>query len=435
MGYGYNPRYLNSLVLTIAAKDETFKQKLLALIATLQLKEVAKSDNTFHYKLNYIDEILQAYNADNAKIVQDRYKPLGKDFFKLTFNDDNTCIVSLDGIVDVREFNPKPKIIGDIKDVMSNFKIMFSDPLTTSRLKQHIVKEILDLVRNEGLYGLAKIDQLSFLNIFSDPTVYNVIKGFLINDDISEEELKNDYFTSEIKGYEAKINAPQNIVNSYFKKLNQDSIFLKQLNEAEAIVMLKKAIKATKKFNSLKLLEIRKEDGNFFLQADVSCRKVWNKPVDIYDEELLFYPIFWDVSNYYGLKELMQERHFVSLSNSGEEQKDDKWTVDHELIYEAIHKKNKETLYYMKIDSTTLLTKEKMALILVMNDLISTDKVTMQKYGETEQYSFTLAADVGDLVKHIADVPFKFAKDARKDCRTYLPLDAISNELKYYFGQ
>jgi len=419
---GAAPHKLNGLSITITTGDKDFKNNLLSLISKMDLKKVTDNGTISEYKLNYIDDILASGNSDKTERLQKLYTPLGKDFLKITFEEEGSISISLEGIVDEKNFNSKTNIIGDIRDEEKRFKEMFSNSESTTKHKQRILKAIINFIYEQNLQASAKIEGISFLYKLNDTAaVTDMIsqlshtKNFIV----AENAIEDDFFTVPVSSYKSEIKNPQNFVNVYLEKKGKELVDLETLSQQESCKVLRDAIK--KPFKPRAGLSVNIVDGKSYAYAEVNCRPNWNKPIQIDDETLTFLPVFDDNVNYYSFETLMQERYTIALASSGQKAyATPNWCYANQgLVYKLpkdTMKLDEESLYYKKITSTTLLTKAEKAVTLNINDL-----------------NFTLADNVDDIADFIDTIPAKLSEDAIADTKFTVAPNQVRAALKYYF--
>lgn len=123
-------------------------------------------------------------------------------------------------------------------------------------------------------------------------------------------------------------------------------------------------------------------------------------------------------SHYYSLETLPQEKCIIPLYNSGKRTNyTEDWTYMNSTKVHEVTYSGKKTTVFQKIDSANLLSKQKIAIMLNLNDL-----------------NVPLTDAIREIMEDVKKVSTSFSPDAINNADTYLKQEQIQASLEYYFG-
>lgn len=392
---------LNALRFTVHTEDLDFKNKLLAFINKQELLNISSEANDYTYKLNLVDDFLTMYGQASAAKSVDIVKNEGISFFHLHI-DGSSYSFSFDNIIKLYEFYKDSEIIGDIVAAYLASDYIFSEYALIQK-RAAIIKNVLKFLLEEGLLATSTINALSFVSTLNSTDDADLLKQLIKEGKASKDELQKNMYTGAFNHYKAYIKQPQKIINIYRMGRGEANIDIHILGDEEVLKMLKEAVKGS--FTKAKtLLHIKKDAGGYYIYADESCLKVWNKPIKIVEGIFVeFKPVLTDLQNFYGINKSMKQECLLKLQDS-------KIAVD-KKVYDSLETTDQagiddeditNEIFYKKVHKVDIRSKEKNAFILEINDWEITDENVLQSHKGS---AYTLGDDIEDLLKHIDKIP------------------------------
>lgn len=392
---------LNALRFTVHTEDSGFKNKLLAFINNQELLNISSEANDYTYKLNLVDDFLIMYGQGDAAKSVDILKNEGISFFHLHI-DGTSYSFSFDNIIELYEFYKDNEIVGDIVAAYLASDYIFSE-CDLIRRREVIIKNVLKFLREEGLFATSTIDTISFVSMINSTDDAKLLKNLIKDGEASKDELQKNMYTGAFDHYKAYIKQPQEIINIYRMGRDEANIDIHVLGDEEVLKMLKEAVKGS--FAKAKtLLHIKKDAGGYYIYADESCLKVWNKPIKIVESIFVeFKPVLIDLQNFYGINKSMKQECLLKLRNS-------KIAVD-KKVFDSLETTDQagiddeditNEIFYKKVHKVDIRSKEKNAFILEINDWEITDENVLQSHKGS---AYTLGDDIEDLLNHIDKIP------------------------------
>lgn len=399
---------LNTLQFTVHTEDQVFKNKLLAFINTHKLINTSAEANDYTYKLNLVDDFLVMYGRGSAAKFANILRNEGIVFFYLHI-DGNDYSFSFENITELYKFYKYNEIIGDIESAYLATDYMFSEYSLIQR-RAKIIENFMSFLRKEGLLATSTIDAISFVSMILSTDDANILKQFIKYGELLKDELKKNMYSGTVDYYKAYIKQPQEIMDIYRMKRCEDKIDIHTQDEDKILKMLKEAVKHA--FGKIKKLEIKKDTRGYYIHADESCLKVWNKPVKIFDNiSVEFKPVLIGLQNFYGIVNPMKQECVVKLYNSKK--------IVEEKVYNSLEKIEQagiddeysvNAVHYQKVYEIEMRSKERHIFVLEINDWKITDEKLLQSHKEQV---YTLGDDIEDLLMHIDKIP-KFPNITQK---------------------
>lgn len=401
---------LNKLQFTVRTQDQNFESRLFHFIRTQDLTQTSAEDNSYSFALDIMSDLHVLYGQQACfPKLSDIVESQNRDFLHLHVNGTQYSF-SFEKIVELHEFSKKSGFEGDIDLLYIAFEHMYSDQHLIQR-KQTIVKSTIDFLKREGLLAMTTIEGITFESDLQDPAMVNAMKDMINGADDTEADVKGNIYTGTIAHYKAYLKAPQKLIDIYYEAKGEATKDLKGLDENETCKILKEVVK--KQFMQVKKLLIKKDTYGYYIHADPSCLRVWNKPVDIAENvSIEFKPVFVESQNYYGIYNPMKIRFAAKLDNTKkivDEEFYDRLDEDERAGYEVTPTQD---IYFQKVHEVEVSSAGKVAYILEINDWHATD-------GQV----YTLASSVDDLVNYIDAVP-KFPNVPQK-----FTMDTITGSL------
>lgn len=401
---------LNKLQFTVHTQDKSFESRLFDFIETQNLTQTRSEDNSYLFALDIMNDLhvlfgQQACFPNLIDIVENQ----NRDFLHLHV-DGSQYSLSFEKIVESHEFSKKSDFEGDIDQVYYVFGHMYSDQHLSNR-KQTIIKSTIDFLKTEGLLAMTTIEGITFERDLHDKAMVDTMKLMIKGSDATEADVKGNLYTGTIAHYKAYLKAPQKLIDIYYEANGEATKNLEGIDENEICKILKEVVK--KRFMQVKKLHIKKDTYGYYIHADPSCLRVWNKPVDVAENmSIEFKPVFVESQNYYGIYNPMKIRFAAKLENTQK-------IVDKE-VYDWLDENDQagfkiafpEDIYFQKVYDVEVSSTGKVAYVLQINDWYPTDG-----------HVYTLGSSVDDLVNYIDAVP-KFPNIAPK-----ISMDTIKGSL------
>jgi hypothetical protein len=389
---------LNTIQFTVQTEDQVFKNKLLAFIGTQEL--VRSSSDDYTYKLNLVDDFFTMFSSGGVTNYKDAVANDGNDFFNLHI-DNNNYSFSFENIAELYEFPEVEGVKGGIKGLYLAYNFIFSDQNLIQK-RQKIIKNFMDFIRVEGLLESSVINSLSFVSEIGSRRYANVFKQQIKGEvPITTEDQQKDMYTGSVDYYKAYIKHPQEIIDIHRIDKGEVKVNVNDIGEDKVLKMLKESVKEA--FYHIRKLHIKKDTRGYYIHADESCLKVWNKPVEISTDIFVeFKPVLIDLRNFYGIYAPIRQERTAKIYNS-------EMVVSNEVYYGLENAERARTVFvgheercYQKVHEVKMISKDRYAFILEMNDWKITDEKVLQSHN---QNTYTLGDDIEDLIKHIDKIP------------------------------
>lgn len=405
---------LNTLRFTVHTEDQVFKNKLLTFIGTQEL--IRSSSDGYTYKLNLVDDFLRMYGSGGASNYKDAVANDGNDFFNLHI-DDNNYSFSFENIAELYEFSEVEEVKGGIKGLYLAYDFIFSDQDLIQK-RQKVIKNFIDFIRIEGLLESSVINSLSFISEIGSRRYADAFKQQIKGDvSITTEDQQKNIYTGSIDYYKAYIKLPQEIIDIYRTNKGEVKVNINDLDEDKIFKILKESVK--KAFNQIRKLQIKKDTHGYYIHADESCLKVWNKSVEISTNIFVeFKPVLIDLQNFYGVYAPIRQERTVKIYNS-------EMVVSNEVYFSLDHAERggiivtpSNRIHHKKVYEVKMISKDQYIFILEINDWRITDGKVLQS---NKEQVYTLGDDIEDLLKHIdkvqkfPNITLDFSNDSNRE--------------------